>query len=681
MVSHLNWVNNDGSVEHLLNPCLCQTTGICICCQLKTERRSKRSVGTRTPLDSGRLPIMIPNPLAEVFEHASIAKAFSSSFRHSITTLQPPKSSINSHALRSAQTRLYSPYHIPPHIYKPPIAQTATSLVRPSSPMRAVSHQDGAIASDILRAALSRSEMSIFDTNAAKGGYKVEAMRFDANDSVTSLASDDVVFGACTRRSDCVWPECLIHGSAVRGYQIHEHASCGSACTSTSDSPQYLPIPSIASVEFPSASAITTFSPPPPNPMTSPTLSTSSLAGRAASNAIAPSTQLDHPSHWHRTSEADSSSFSDGVLPPQADSASGSRVSSHYGRRANVNLPSPQFSQPPQHSHLEPRSAIVHGHSANPAPSPLDFQAPTSISIPTQSALADAWPQPPQSQLDAAIEEDASGYNADLLAYINQLTCSFTRTPEEPSLPASCSPDFADPITPLQRPVQPSLGENGTQDLSTGIGLPVGMNGMLPMGDFSFKLNQMSGGYLNSEYQQTQSPFPTWKSLQTISELPHNPQQLHQQRQARPTEEALCDFAQVPPQTGYGNSQQQQQDPQQMVINESNPNPNVIDLSKPLEGIQVEKILRVLQQQGTSNQQDHLTTHQFQPQSPFQMPHLHSGSNYPDVDKATHPLEEPQYSEMLQQGGLIDEFMLFTSPPAPDSTGQQSDFGVNQMYE
>jgi len=620
----------------------------------------------------------------------SSVEASSSSSRGSITSLQPPAIATNSNTHCNALTRLYAPNPTPRHNPGPSVA--ITSSARPSSSLHAlsdmislpkrVSHQDEAIASDISRATSRLPEKSVFHAKAAKRGSQFEAMAVDTDGLVALPNSDDAVFGACTCGADCGCSGCLIHGSTVGGDQEHDHANCGSSRNLTSESLHHLATSSgIASVQYLSSWAVANVTPSQSQHMTTPILSPSLPAGKASSNAFVPRTRLDHSSYLYSIREADSGTFSNHIIVPQVDLASRPRMSWDSGQRANHTH---SFSPPSQPSQSEPRFAILDGYSARLGHPPADFQAVTFTSTPIQSASADDGRQPHKFDLDAVNDDDASVSEGDLLAYTNQLTRSSARSLEVPSLPTSCSSDSADPLAPLQRQVQPSLGGNGTQKLCTDIGLHAGMNGMSSIGDFFFKLNRMSGGARNGAHQQmlqqTRSQYPVWDSPQGLSGLPYNQQQ--QQQQVKPTEETLRDFAQIPSRSDDDKFQQQQQDTQHLGINVSTRNPNVIDLSKPLDAIQVEKILCALQKQDTSNQQNHFkkSARRFQPQSSLQMPHLHSRPFLPYMAKAVGLSEEPGDSQMQQQDVIFDKYMRFPSPPAPDSTVQHAGSDLREMY-
>jgi hypothetical protein len=133
--------------------------------------------------------------------------------------------------------------------------------------------------------------------------------------------------------------------------------------------------------------------------------------------------------------------------------------------------------------------------------------------------------------------------------------------------------------------------------------------------------------------------------------------------------------------------QQQQQHPQQGPSKMYNPNPNLIDLSKPLDAGDVERILKALQEQQSQNgqpqqqqQQQQQSIPQHPPRPPMQM---HQQQQIPP--QMMLPQHMPQYTMQQQpppppQDDLFDKFMLDPSPSAPETNGQPSGFDFNQMY-
>ena len=494
-----------------------------------------------------------------------------------------------------------------------------------------------------------------------------------------------------------------------------------------------------------------------------PALSRSASTGKAASKALALNTQPHHPSQRNATSKANSSS-SGHLLPPQAGSSSGgSRNPSPHRRRASSGLPSsPRATTPEPRS---PRSPTSHGHSASLGHRPSDFQPPSSISIPTLPQFSsgggsggDNGPQPPAINIDSVNDDDEFVPDADLLAYINQLTSSSAGTSDVSSIPTNYNFDFINPFETQsqqqqQQQQQPQQSQSQMQQQqhqqqmmggmpnmngldTSNMDLGLGMNGTISTGDFLSMLNQMNG---NQQQQQQQpnghipAPMSAGVNLtQSMSGL------FLGQQQPQPSPQIVLPDMQYDPQQPSSRDpiqpeyaafmQQQPQQQQQFPFDQGQGqgqgqgknmvNPNLIDLSKPLNAEDVERILRALQDQqnGSSNttnnsnqqqpqqgpvstsmgiglplpsmpmsQQQQQQQHGMRPsmQPPMMLPQ-HTQPNIPQLS----PLEaiqqehrrQQQHQQQQQQDDLFDKFMLDPSPSAPDMNGQQSGFDFNQMY-
>jgi hypothetical protein len=115
-----------------------------------------------------------------------------------------------------------------------------------------------------------------------------------------------------------------------------------------------------------------------------------------------------------------------------------------------------------------------------------------------------------------------------------------------------------------------------------------------------------------------------------------------------------------------------------------NPNPNLIDLSKPLDAGDVERILRALQDQqnqpGPTQQQPQSISHP--PRPPMSMHQQQQHHQMPP--QMMLPQHMPQYTMQQPppppQDDLFDKFMLDPSPSAPETNGQSAGFDFNQMY-
>jgi len=395
-----------------------------------------------------------------------------------------------------------------------------------------------------------------------------------------------------------------------------------------------------------------------------PTLSRSASTGKASSKALALNTQPNHPSHRNSTSKANSSS-SGHLLPPKAGASS----TSPHRRRASSGTGhhSPRAGTP------EPRSPNSHGHSASLGHAPGDFQPPGSISIPTLPQFANDQ-QPPQINIDSVNDDDEFVPDADLLAYINQLTSSSAGTSDVSSIPTNYNFDFINPFDATQQPMQ--MGRDMSMN-NTGMG----PNETISTGDFLSMLNQMN----STQQVPQQQPMPSTSNnlSQVMSGLYLGQQQPmvmgdmgYDQSQPRSRDPMHNEYAYMLQQ-----QQQQQQQPQQGPSKMYNPNPNLIDLSKPLDAGDVERILKALQEQQSQNgqpQQQPQPIPQHPPRPPMQM---HQQQHIPP--QMMLPQHMPQYTMQQPpppppQDDLFDKFMLDPSPSAPET--QPSGFDFNQMY-
>jgi hypothetical protein len=402
-----------------------------------------------------------------------------------------------------------------------------------------------------------------------------------------------------------------------------------------------------------------------------PSLSRSASTGKASSKALALNTQPNHPSHRNSTSKANSSS-SGHLLPPKAGA---SAVSPHRRRASSgTGQHSPRATTP------EPRSPISHGHSASLGHSPNDFQPPTSLPVLPQFTNDQ---QPPQINIDTVNDDDDFVADPELLAYINQLTSSSAGTSDVSSIPTNYNFDFINPFDPSQQPLQ-QMGPN--QDVN----MNMGPNGTISTGDFLSMLNQMNG-------QQQQPPMPLQQMPPSTSNIlsqsmsglylgqPQPPMMGYDQSQPRSRDPMHHEYA-------YMLQQQQQQQQQQNPNKMYNPNPNLIDLSKPLDAGDVERILRALQDQQSSQnhqaqpplQQQHHQQPQMAQRPPMQMhQQMHQQMMMPQHPAMPHynmQQQQPLPPPPPPQDDLFDKFMLDPSPSAPETNGQQTPFDFNQMY-
>jgi len=397
-----------------------------------------------------------------------------------------------------------------------------------------------------------------------------------------------------------------------------------------------------------------------------PSLSRSASTGKASSKALALNTQPNHPSHRNSTSKANSSS-SGHLLPPKA----GASATSPHRRRASSGTGhhSPRTATP------EPRSPISHGHSASLGHAPGDFHPPSSISISSLPQFSNEQ-QPPQINIDSVNDEDEFVPDADLLAYINQLTSSSAGE----SIPPNYNFDFINPFDTTQQPMQ--MGRDQDMNMNN-----MGPNSTISTGDFLSMLNQ-----INQPLPQQQMPSSTSTVLsQSMSGLylgqPQPPMLMggYDQSQPRSRDPMHNEYAYMLQQQQQQQQQQQPhplQDPSKMY----HPNPNLIDLSKPLDAGDVERILRALQDQQSQNDQP-------QPQQPMQHPQrppmqMHQQQQQQQqqhqMPQMMLPQHMPQYTMQQPppppQDDLFDKFMLDPSPSAPETNGQSSGFDFNQMY-
>lgn len=457
-----------------------------------------------------------------------------------------------------------------------------------------------------------------------------------------------------------------------------------------------------------------------------PALSRSSSTGKASSKALALNTQPNHPrSSTHKAS----SSSSGHLLPPPAGSTSGgSRTTSPHRRRASSGLPSPTKTTTP-----EPRSPTSHGHSASLGQLPIPTLPQYSPSI-----GHDPNQQPPAINIDSVNVDGDDEYvpDADLLAYINQLTSSSAGTSDVSSIPTNFNFDFINPFEQQQQPVQ-QQGMQQQHDMSgSGIDMMNGNgngDGTISTGDFLSMLNQVNGGQqlLNTMGQLSPlaapggGPMPsplaggasTGGLSQSMSGLylgqPHQQQQHQQHMGGMPDMRFDQHHHQQPPSrdpiqpeyAAFMQQQQQQQAWQQQLDQgqqpkfNSGPNPNLIDLSKPLNAGDVERILRALQDQQKNDaaqqqqqqpslpqmpppmmpQQQQQQRPPLRPQQQQQQPMM-LPQHPPQAVPTLSPLEAIQQAHRRQQDELFDKFMLDPSPSAPDMSNQQSGFDFNQMY-
>jgi hypothetical protein len=235
------------------------------------------------------------------------------------------------------------------------------------------------------------------------------------------------------------------------------------------------------------------------------------------------------------------------------------------------------------------------------------------------------------------------------------------------------------------------MQNGGNQDVNMGMGM--GSNGTISTGDFlsmlgtlpqqqplqmppstsNFLSQSMSGLYLGQP-----RPPPM-----VMSDVGYDPSQSQSQSQPRSRDPMHNEYAYMQQQ-----HPQMPQDPNKMY----NPNPNLIDLSKPLDAGDVERILRALQDQQSQQQQQQQPPQPQQQQQPppppqqmqrpplqMQLPHM----SRPQMMLPQHP-PMPQYNMQQPpppppQDDLFDKFMLDPSPSAPE-TSTQSGFDFNQMY-
>lgn len=451
-----------------------------------------------------------------------------------------------------------------------------------------------------------------------------------------------------------------------------------------------------------------------------PGLSRSASTGKSASKALALNTQPNHPSHRNSTSKAQSSS-SGHLLPPATKSTgSGSRNPSPHRRRASSGLASPRVitPEPPR----SPRSPISHGHSASLGHRPSDFQPPNSISIPTLpqfpggavSPNVENGQQPPSINIDAVNDDDEYVADADLLAYINQLTSSSAGTSDVSSIPTNFNFDFINPFEQQQQPQQQSMD----QQLNMGgdvpnMNLDLGMNGTISTGDFLSMLNQMSGNQQMPNGPPAQPLSASTNLSQSMSGLylgqpqAQPPQPMIMPDMHYDTQQPRSRDPIQPEYTAFLHQQHQQQqfppDPAKGLLGA---NPNLIDLSKPLNAGDVDRILRALQEQqsGSTNDVQQPRPPPPLPQMPMPPPQLQQPQHqqhgmrpplqqpmmmpqHPSTLQQISPLEAIQQEHRRQQQRqqqqneeLFDKFMLDPSPSAPESNGPQSGFDFNQMY-
>jgi hypothetical protein len=272
--------------------------------------------------------------------------------------------------------------------------------------------------------------------------------------------------------------------------------------------------------------------------------------------------------------------------------------------------------------------------------------------------------------------------DADLLAYINQLTSSSAGTSDVSSIPTNYNFDFINPFDTTQQPMQ--MGREQDMNMNS---MGMGPNGTISTGDFLSMLNQMNPTQQMPQQQQRMPPSTSNVLSQSMSGLYLGQQQppmvmgdmgydqSHSQPRSRdPMHNEYAYMLQQ--QQQQQQAHQTQQDPSKMY----NPNPNLIDLSKPLDAGDVERILRALQEQqnGQPQQQQQQPMPQHPPRPPMQM-------HQQMAPQMMLPQHMPQYNMQQQpppppQDDLFDKFMLDPSPSAPETNGQSAGFDFNQMY-
>lgn len=298
-------------MQNLLNPCNCQTTGICKCCQPRRETKGSPSSSHESrpsPHDSRPSPHdstghTVTESLIEMFKSKATtitAPAEPSSSRYPSTPplatpetsrptwaqlmvpREPYLSPDNMHhpahtSPHVHKTKLYSPYTTSGHLtpkhglrrednapFSPAGWASMSTPLRPPPPkirpladmytfLGAVFNEDGTIADQIPRAALGLPGIHTFDAVAEDGGVKIEPMEVDETGSLAFPTAEDVVIGACTCGEDCDCPGCATHVNAGRtgenGHASHESA-CGDNCKSNFDCSDHLSLPSgITSIE------------------------------------------------------------------------------------------------------------------------------------------------------------------------------------------------------------------------------------------------------------------------------------------------------------------------------------------------------------------------------------------------------------------------------------------------
>ncbi|WVW85477.1 hypothetical protein I302_107515 [Kwoniella bestiolae CBS 10118] len=272
------------SVSALLNPCKCESGGLCKCCLPKknssasTNGESSSGGGTITP--GGTIPR--PSPPLMVNPHLS-----PENMHHPVHT------SPHVH-----KTKLFSPYSANPARHGRRDTVTSNSgrasplpkSLRPPPPrikpltdfgrlIGAAINQDGSINSEIPRSAVGLPNIplpgiSTFDTAAENGGAKVEPMEYEDIDIDMPLAfptSEDVVIGACMCGEDCSCPGCATHDNGTptlnENGSEHNHAKgngCGEGCKGRHDCNHHIAVPSGVTSIAQLISLAASHVPPPP---------------------------------------------------------------------------------------------------------------------------------------------------------------------------------------------------------------------------------------------------------------------------------------------------------------------------------------------------------------------------------------------------------------------------------
>ncbi|KAL1413030.1 copper-binding transcription factor [Vanrija albida] len=296
-------------LQNLLNPCHCQTTGLCKCCAPKRPTPAERP--ERSPPPRIDTHAQVTDSLIEMFKSKATtttpseggASTSGSTTPNQAATMQPFSSLVRANLSMTTanlsspdnrhhpahtsphvhKTRLYSPYstngHSSPRHGKTrsesgssasglsPVSWTNGQSIRPPPPrlrpltdlnrlLGAAFNQDGSIAAEIPRSALGLPGIHAFDAAAQQGGMKVEPMEMEVDGPLAFPTSEDVTISGCTCGDGCECPGCALHGnppapgaSSTDDHHGHDGA-CGPNCPSRFDCHNHVSIPSgVQSVE------------------------------------------------------------------------------------------------------------------------------------------------------------------------------------------------------------------------------------------------------------------------------------------------------------------------------------------------------------------------------------------------------------------------------------------------